>query len=729
MRRLLPAALLAFLMVTFASPAQGGYLIIRILLEGTGEAGGAPVPGGEARPPMGGFPQPPMGGFPQPPMGGFPQPPKGGFPQPMGGIQPPMGVNGPGASHDPTRSMVVVVPVEEDLLHVAPFYAGKPKDQFRNPLWQAKLHATLHKEKIVTNLFTDSSSIQWYTTLKETPGPGAKRTHAIDVRERHGKWAKTMTDLKVGYNLIVEALGYGLVDESVKYADELFTVAEQKKDALPPEVANFVKAYGPIKEKLQAQAAKRSLSEFWQGKLEAATVNTSAHYAILSWDATEDEIDRRRTLLEQNFKAFFLLHALRGIELKLPEAPLVVVLAKQGSIVRQYAHALDASGRMASDGFYSPEHDVLVLSPERLDPLGQTFTAQLRDTYRDGIPRKQLLAGGGPDLDTNGEKGKKPDDVARLQTIALVERFIDEQATICTISREGTLQLMYATGQIPRFVSLPEWVTNGAGNFFTRPKDPAFIKHSDGKWWMTVSPSPGYGVPNYVLQRQFRELYGPLLEEKKDKKDIPEQRTQRVTLLKNVLADAYFLGLRDQKEPNDPDPVKLDKSGVALSSGTTPNINPGGQPPVGVTGPGGQPPMGGPGVGMGDPNAPREDVIGIRRKKWEVLNTKSQATSWALYYYLAKARPDELRKFLAELAAMPRDLPLDSPTITAAFCRSFGIAGTPESFSKFADDWMDYIHTVPPLGIDIPLVDPKPHTSGTDPKVDPKGMNPMGMGK
>ena len=145
-----------------------------------------------------------------------------------------------------------------------------------------------------------------------------------------------------------------------------------------------------------------------------------------------------------------------------------------------------------------------------------------------------------------------------------------------------------------------------------------------------------------------------------------------------------------------------------------------------------QPPMVGPGgVGMEDPNLPREDIIGKKRKKWEVLTVKAQATSWALYYYLAKARPEELRKFLGELGTLPRDLPLDSATITTAFCRSFSIAETPEGFSKFADEWLDYLHTVPPAGIDIPLVDPKPvtpTTGGTDPKTGfpPKGFGPPG---
>jgi hypothetical protein len=140
--------------------------------------------------------------------------------------------------------------------------------------------------------------------------------------------------------------------------------------------------------------------------------------------------------------------------------------------------------------------------------------------------------------------------------------------------------------------------------------------------------------------------------------------------------------------------------------------------------------MVGPGTGPGDPMAPREDPLAILRKKREVLGVKSQATSWALYYYLAKARTEELQKFLAELAALPRDLPLDSTTITTAFCRAFKLDGSNASFEEFSKRWLDYLRAVPPAGIDIPVVDPAPGTmvdpKDPNPNPNPKGPNPKG---
>jgi hypothetical protein len=666
----------------------------------------------------------------------------------------------------------VVIPVEDDLEKQSPFYNYKSGfHQTSNPNWAPKIHLTHRGEKLVTNVFFDSVTIQAYQQLKETPK--FRRTHTGELTARHYAWGhprgSAKPDPKEGYDILVAALGLGMVDEAAACADELLALAQNAKDGLRPDVAAFVRAYGALQPALKAGPTKRGNTDYWQRKLGAKGLNTSPHYAVLYWDATEDEVRRRVTILEENFKAFYLLNAVRGVELPVPDAPLVAVLPKQGRDVLALDRALDGPSRLPADGFYSPEHDVLVLSPERLDSLGLTLNAQIQQMYHE-VSRKDLLAGKGPKIDTDGKINPntnkpyaRPHEVARMQTLALVERLVDESATTCAISREGTMQLLYATGQLPRFVSLPEWFSNGAANFYTRPKDATFVKDGEGKWWMTVCPETGYGLPNYVLQRQFADIYAPLLEEKRDAKARKEQSSERGTLLRNVLADAYFQGLRDPQNVNDPDPAKLDKSGIALMTGKGPNTAPGfaaGGPPGFFPGGGGRPPRGGgvppgggsslgpppgmgsslgppgPGgaVGPGGEGGPQpvtavadNDPLVILRKKREQLSVKAQATSWALYYYLAKDRPSELRKFVSELSTLPRDLPLDGPTVTAAFCRSFGLDGSPESFARFADTWMDYTRSVARAGIDIPLVEPKaPKNDGAT--GGPPGGMPPGLG-
>jgi len=244
----------------------------------------------------------------------------------------------------------------------------------------------------------------------------------------------------------------------------------------------------------------------------------------------------------------------------------------------------------------------------------------------------------------------------------------------------------------------------------------------------------GYGDPNYMYQRYFRDL--------NEKKEL---HPDHGTLLKNVITDAYFHGLRDPKDAMDPDPARPESKGISMAGGTKGGFQTGGfnRPPKGGLGAPGLPPAGGgsgsgpprggsglgppkggsglgppPGVGIPGGMGPgqgghqgateEDDAATILHKKRDRLAIKAQATAWALYYYLAKDHPAQLRRFLDELAVLPRDLPLDADTVVAAFCRAFAIENDKPSLTRFADGWLNYINSLPPVSTDIPLAEPKP---------------------
>jgi hypothetical protein len=138
--------------------------------------------------------------------------------------------------------------------------------------------------------------------------------------------------------------------------------------------------------------------------------------------------------------------------------------------------------------------------------------------------------------------------------------------------------------------------------------------------------------------------------------------------------------------------------------------------------PGGFGPPGGfnPGGTAATPKKEDDEFL-IKRRKRERLAIKAQATSWALYYYLTMSRPTELKAYLAELAAMPRDVPLGAAA-AAAFGRAFHLDGSRESLEKFAHTWLDYMHNITPMGIDVTLIEPKP-AAPTSSMPMPPGMN------
>jgi hypothetical protein len=586
------------------------------------------------------------------------------------------GAAGGADTHDPTRSIVVVVPYTNDISVKHPFYtktaSGQPLGfhQYNNPAWEL---AVRHPYGYA-NLLYDNTQIQVYTEL----GPGApkgKKSRQAEVTDKHLKWKRNPTEPQLLLDLITDALEAGMVDEAVTWSDDLLTLVADKEKRLKttPQVERFVKAYTQLQKPLKGAARSASDGAVWKDRwLALAYPNAheaiSAHYYLIYWDAPDAERTRRITQLEENFKAFFLLNALHGVALTVPDRPLVVILAKSGRDAVKLAAALDGTPRVA-DAFYAPDHGVVVLSPERLDGVGQTFQKQVQQIYREGVSRKDLLAGFGPRVDTSGtvEGAKKPDDVARMMTWALVERYAEEEAEWAGVSREATRQLLHATGLLPRHVVLPRWLSEGSAEFYERPKGPAFFTQGDeNKPYVTVALATGYGGPNYARQKQFS-----LLSRQK------ELNADGGQLLRNVVTDAYFAAAREGLDADDP---KLPR------------------PPEHKVKPGSAPP-------------PPEDPEVVRRRRSEFLANKALATSWSLYYYLAKHHADGLDRYFAELGKLPRDLPLDEPTRLKAFADAFSLTTGPtpvagrKTFGEFAAGWLQTMQVLPAAGLDIALHD------------------------
>ena len=97
---------------------------------------------------------------------------------------------------------------------------------------------------------------------------------------------------------------------------------------------------------------------------------------------------------------------------------------------------------------------------------------------------------------------------------------------------------------------------------------------------------------------------------------------------------------------------------------------------------------------------------------------QARTTAWGLTYYLAKSRLPGLKRYFQELAAMPRDLELDSKSKLAAFARAFDIANAtqddidPAKFEQFAKEWVSTLATIVPPGVDFGLELPNGAGSG-----------------
>src|SRR5262249_27222083 len=127
-----------------------------------------------------------------------------------------------------------------------------------------------------------------------------------------------------------------------------------------------------------------------------------------------------------------------------------------------------------------------------------------------------------------------PFESYHYQTLALVQRFMEDESERATITYEGTRQLLAAVDFMPRSVELPQWIDFGTASFFTTPK---------GSFW------PGVGTtsaPYFVKDKNWEQV------KQDDGSSVETFRGQgselgknSVETLKNVITDKNFRLIKD----------------------------------------------------------------------------------------------------------------------------------------------------------------------------------------
>lgn len=686
------------------APAQqqakltSGYLVIRVVLEGN-DGGFVAAPGGGGDPRGGGGDGGPRGG----PGGGGPRGGPGGPGGPGGGPGGPRGGPGGGigspdggeggfagagfggagfgaaVSADPSKSVVVVVPfynLKREMLYPPPGGRGN------------RMMDSIQHKYGKTFIFADNSSIQIF--------PIQRVTLENEVRLRHNAWMKNRV-LSDGYRLCRDALTHGMLKEAFEYSRELATQAEIKKDIKPPQdVADFVAAFKTFEANIDSPPAKPGNAAEWQKRVNGEAMTDSTHYSLIHpRDIPPEEINRRLETLEKNFKAFYLWHAMSRKALPLPQSRLVVILPKTASEVDRLRNGLDGSD-VVSDATFAKSHNIIVMSPERLDLNSRAFQNLVAPLWRDGYAREELIRGIAP----KNVATKTAEDHARAMMLALVDKALEDEADFAALTREGSRQLYIASGQLPQNVTLPEWVENGSASLFQKPKGPLFLKDGNRNT-MTVSMSAGYGSPNFHYRRYFQlmERNGKL-------------NSNRADLLVNTISDRYYDAARKGIDI-DPPPLRV----AGGPAGPPPGMGGPGGPRGGPGGPrGGPQPPGGGDITEGNsagPPPPEQDPEAEKIKTKEELQVKAQTTAWALTYYLSREKLAGLQDFYAQLSRMPRDLHLDEKTVLMTFCRSFNLMKGEEidreELDRFAQGWIDYMKNAPFFHFDIPLGDSQPN--------------------
>jgi hypothetical protein len=315
------------------------------------------------------------------------------------------------------------------------------------------------------------------------------------------------------------ALTHGLVDEFGKLMDELANNKEDQSASASPALKEAVKAYRTVKESIDKSVDREDLTNEWKRRV-GMRYEQSKHYTLFynSPVSNPPEVQSRLAMLESNMKGVYYWFAMKGVALPMPTDKLVCVLLDQPTEFKNYRAILEDEPLVA-DSFFAQRDNVCVFSKDRLDGPFTAFTKQTQPVYQSGFDRQALLDG------TAKRKATMTiPELARYQTLALLERYLEEEGERAAVSHDGTRQILVAAGVIPRTVVVPQWALFGMAAFFETPKGPFPGAPIDAQ----VAFYPGIGSPSWAYLRPFIKM-------DRDKKFPSETQ-----LLRQVVTDAMF---------------------------------------------------------------------------------------------------------------------------------------------------------------------------------------------
>jgi len=333
-------------------------------------------------------------------------------------------------------------------------------------------------------------------------------------------------------DLILETADWALAHGMLGEFEELLDQCIKNKDADSANASKALKealtAYATVRDALKKPSDGETATAFWKNRLSNFRLEQSDHYSVLysSPVAGPPEVQSRLRLLEQHMKGFYYWFALKGIARPVPTDKLVCLLVDQPSeFLKQRAVLEDEP--LVTDGFYANRDNVAVFSSQRVDSSYTVFSRQVQAIYSQGYERQGLIDG------TAVRKQTLPHaEYARFQTMALLDKLLEEEAERASISHEGSRQLFVASGLIPRSVVPPQWAQFGSAAFFETPKGP-FIgapPAAQTAFW------PGWGAPSWAYTRTFRDFE----REQVAKTDQDQEKVLPADLLKQVVTDTQF---------------------------------------------------------------------------------------------------------------------------------------------------------------------------------------------
>jgi hypothetical protein len=442
---------LALAVGLWASHAQAQYVRIKIDLNDYKVDTNPPQTGGMGPGGIPGFPGGSMPGF---PGGGEPGFPGGGGEDPYGGSppvgEPPSMPDGSGDPYDPMNPYGTMTP-------------PAPKDP---PVW-VEVRFPISNAKV--EQLPDGNK---YALIKHEWGMSAIPFMAVDwIMESPVKKRWEQNKSYVAKNKSTEQGLLSLAEWALQHGmmKEFAETMEQFEKRFEKSAATA--AYKSVRDKLKAApkqddpGAAAIVSRLTQAGYQRVE-SSSGHYSLYTQLSEKDRaVTSRLQHLERTYQTFYYWFALKGKTLNQPNYRLVVVLE---SSPRDFRASLKAytSAPMKDAGFLSDGHNVVFLSAKpitevysQLEKNNNSYWKEL-DTNQDKLLK----------FDVPKQLGSSIDNVAKLHTLALAQRGLEDQTAAATTTHEAVQQILAAADILPRNVLTAEWLRYGLASYFETPR-------------------------------------------------------------------------------------------------------------------------------------------------------------------------------------------------------------------------------------------------------------------
>jgi hypothetical protein len=302
---------------------------------------------------------------------------------------------------------------------------------------------------------------------------------------------------------------HGLMKEFHATIDEL-----KKRDAKHPVVAAYHKVQSQLKAPLaDTDPALKSFLDEARSENYRPTVSDKGHYALYSNRPPDQDNNintkRRLARLEDALESFYYWFALQD-NMPIPAMPRYRLLGFVMDDPSEFykSHKSWGNQPMLASGFTPRRQNIMILSAKRLDDvygLVENWTGQW-------MQQRKL----GPHELLNGEVWRRSDAkpnalaFAIIQTIAVIQKAMDEEAERTTLSHEAVRQLLAATGLLPHNVAVPEWIQEGVAAYFERPFGAVYGAGGLPSWSNLVAfkhYKPGLGKSRDILLNVLNDRY------------------------------------------------------------------------------------------------------------------------------------------------------------------------------------------------------------------------------